>query len=114
MWRCDDRWHTTFRVTRWPVLEGAGGGASSLAGLVAVLTSAPAFATTFAVSLRRRGRGSVALSGHIRVTGRGDGELRVASRAVARAARSARVGLARMDRQQLPGVLATLPLGGER
>jgi hypothetical protein len=32
---------------------------------------------------------------------------------VLRAARSARVGLSRMDHRQLPGVLATLPLGGE-
>jgi type VII secretion protein EccE len=113
VWRCDDRWHTTFRVTRWPGLDGGGAGTATLAGLAAALTSTPAFATTFAVSLRRRGRASVALSGHIRVTGRGDGELRVASRAVLRAAQSARVGLSRMDHRQLPGVLATLPLGGE-
>jgi hypothetical protein len=30
------------------------------------------------------------------------------------AARSAKVGLQRLDREQLPGVLATLPLGGTR
>ncbi|MGK5530046.1 type VII secretion protein EccE [Streptomyces sp. URMC 129] len=110
-WRCDDRWHTTFRVARWPVL---GPGATPLPGLVALLTSLPAFATTFALTLRRRGRGAVELSGHVRITARGEGEVRAAGAQLLRAARAARVGLARMDRQQLPGVQATLPLGGAR
>lgn len=43
----------------------------------------------------------------------GAGDLRGRSRA-GRAARSAKVGLVRLDRDQLPGVLATLPLGGTR
>ncbi|WP_326596238.1 type VII secretion protein EccE [Streptomyces sp. NBC_01803] len=111
VWRCDDRWHSTFRVARWPVL---GPDATPLPGLVALLTSLPAFATTFALTLRRRGRGAVELSGHVRITGRGEEELRVAGGQLLRAARAARVGLARMDRQQLPGVQATLPLGGVR
>lgn len=111
VWRCDDRWHATFRVARWPVL---GSGATPLSGLVALLTSLPAFATTFALTLRREGRRTVAVSGHIRVTGRGDGELRTASRHTIRTARGARVSLTRMDREQLPGLLATLPLGGVR
>ncbi|RKN06716.1 type VII secretion protein EccE [Streptomyces radicis] len=110
-WRCDDRWHTTFRVARWPEL---GPGATPLPGLVALLTSLPAFATTFALTLRGQGRGDAVLSGHVRVTGRGEGELREASRQLARAARAARVGLTRMDRRQLSGLRATLPLGGGR
>ncbi|WP_049580439.1 type VII secretion protein EccE, partial [Streptomyces sp. SBT349] len=110
-WRCDDRWHTTFRVARWPAL---GQGATPLPGLVALLTSLPAFATTFALTLRGEGRGSAVLSGHVRITGRGEGELVAASRQLMGAARAARVGLVRMDRQQLPGLQATLPLGGAR
>ncbi|TDC70408.1 type VII secretion protein EccE [Streptomyces hainanensis] len=111
VWRCDDRWHTTFRVVRWPAL---GPGATPLPGLVALLTSLPAFATTFSLTLRRQGPRSVALGGHVRVTGRSEAELRAVSRQLLTAARGSRVTLARMDRQQLPGVRATLPLGGVR
>jgi ESX secretion system protein EccE len=120
VWRCDDRWHTTYQVARWPTLRagGAGGqdaaGTAPFAGLVALLTSCPAFATSFALTLRGQGRRSVALSGHIRVTGRGDQELRAAGRGLVRAARGAGVRLARMERRQLTGVVATLPLGGGR
>ncbi|WP_174248416.1 type VII secretion protein EccE [Streptomyces hoynatensis] len=110
VWRCDDRWHTTYRVARWP---GLGSGATPLPALVALLTSLPAFATTFSLTLSGRGRGTVALSAHVRVTGRGQEELRAAGRRLLRAARAARVVLARMDRRQLPGLQATLPLGGE-
>ncbi|MFI7278215.1 type VII secretion protein EccE [Streptomyces sp. NPDC049879] len=108
-WRCDDRWHATFRVARWPLL-GAGG--APLPALVALLTSAPAFATTFALTLRAHGPRAVEVTGHVRVTGRGERELRSAGRALTRAARTARVGLVRMDRRQVAGLRATLPLGG--
>ncbi|WP_086157691.1 type VII secretion protein EccE [Streptomyces marincola] len=111
VWRCDDRWHTTFQVTRWPVL---GPGATPLPGLVALLTSLPAFATTFALTLRGQGRQSAVLSGHVRITGRAESEVQAAARELLRAARGARLVLARMDRRQLPGVQATLPLGGAR
>ncbi|WP_223291209.1 type VII secretion protein EccE [Streptomyces avicenniae] len=109
VWRCDDRWHSTFRVARWPVL-GAGG--APLPALVALLTSVPAFATTFSLTLRARGPRAVAFDGHVRVTGRGEDELRSAAGALTRAARGARVGLVRMDREQVAGLRATLPLGG--
>ncbi|MDT0310320.1 type VII secretion protein EccE [Streptomyces sp. DSM 44917] len=120
-WSCDGRRHETFRVARWPAL---GAGRTPLAGLVALLTSAPGaggpglagpapFATTFALRLRRHGSEGVALSGHLRVTGRDEAELRAAGERVRQAARAARVKLARMERRQLPGVQATLPLGGE-
>ena len=110
VWRCDDRWHTTYRVARWP---GLGSAAMPLPALVALLTSVPAFATTFSLTLSGRGRDAVALSAHVRVTGRGWEELRAAGRRLQQAARSARVVLARMDRRQLAGLQATLPLGGE-
>ncbi|TDC20846.1 type VII secretion protein EccE [Streptomyces sp. 8K308] len=111
VWRCDDRWHTTFRVARWPALGPA---ATPLPGLVALLTSLPAFATTFSLTLVSEGRRSVALAGHVRVTGRSEAELWAASRRLVGAARGSGLLLARMDRRQLPGVRATLPLGGVR
>lgn len=110
-WRCDNRRHTTYWVRRWPQLGGAGG---SLAQLVAQLTEVPALATTFSLTLAKGTQQNVAITGHVRITGRSNQELTNARRDLERAARQARTALARLDREQLPGVLATLPLGGAR
>jgi type VII secretion protein EccE len=97
-------------VDRWPEL---GRGATPLPQLVALLTSVPAYATTFSLTVRRGERqGETSVSGHVRVTGGSDTELVGVRRTLEQAARHAKVGLARLDREQLPGVLATLPLGG--
>ncbi|MGW3329625.1 type VII secretion protein EccE [Streptomyces rubiginosohelvolus] len=110
VWRCDDRWHTTYAVDRWPEL---GRGATPLPQLVALLTSVPAYATTFSLTVRRGAlQGSASVAGHVRVTGGSDTELIGVRRTLEQAARHAKVGLVRLDREQLPGVLATLPLGG--
>ncbi|GFH35389.1 type VII secretion protein EccE [Streptomyces pacificus] len=112
VWRCDDRWHTTYAVGRWPEL---GYGAQPLPALVSALTSAPAYATTFSLGLRRGTRqGALVMSGHLRITGASDTELVGVRRELEQAARSAGVGLLRLDREQLPGALATIPLGGTR
>ncbi|MFI1169449.1 type VII secretion protein EccE [Streptomyces sp. NPDC020801] len=110
-WRCDNRRHTTYWVRRWPQLGGRG---PSLPQLVALLTAVPALATTFSLTLSRGDRQETALCGHVRVTGRSDDELVAARRALEDAARQAGAGLARLDREQVPGMLATLPLGGAR
>ncbi|MGW6272404.1 type VII secretion protein EccE [Streptomyces sp. NPDC055060] len=111
-WRCDNRRHTTYWVRRWPQLGSAGG--PSLPQLVALLTAVPTLATTFSLTLRRGERQEVSLCGHVRVTGRSDAELDTARRSLERGARQAGAGLVRLDREQLPGMLATLPLGGTR
>ncbi|MFH9660574.1 type VII secretion protein EccE [Streptomyces sp. NPDC017248] len=111
-WRCDNRRHTTYWVRRWPPLGG--GGAESLPQFVARVTAVPALATTFSLTLARGERQEVSLCGHLRVTGRSDDELVAARRALEDAARRSGAGLARLDREQLPGMLATLPLGGAR
>lgn len=109
-WRCDDRWHTTYSVSRWPELGRA---ATPMPRLVSLLTAIPALTTTFSLTLGHgMRRESVSVTGHVRVTGRTDTELTAARRHLERAARGAKVGLIRLDREQLPGVLATLPLGG--
>ncbi|TQK96142.1 type VII secretion protein EccE [Streptomyces puniciscabiei] len=110
-WRCDNRRHTTYWVRRWPQLGGSGG---SLAQLVARLTEVPALATTFSLTLAKGAQQDVAITGHVRITGRSNQELTDARRNLEQAARESRTGLARLDREQLPGVLATLPLGGAR
>ncbi|MFJ8694779.1 type VII secretion protein EccE [Streptomyces roseolilacinus] len=112
VWRCDDRWHTTYAVGRWPDLANGGEG-SALAKLVSLLTATPAYATTFSLAMHRGSRqGAVDVAGYVRITGGSDTELIGVRRALEQAARSAKVGLGRLDREQLPGVLATLPLGG--
>ncbi|MFF0159555.1 type VII secretion protein EccE [Streptomyces sp. NPDC005263] len=110
-WRCDNRRHTTYWVRRWPQLGDSG---TSLAQLVAQLTAVPALATTFSLTLARGDRKDVSVAGHLRITGRSNQELTNARRDLEQAARQVRTGLARLDREQLPGVLATLPLGGAR
>ncbi|MFG3048017.1 type VII secretion protein EccE [Streptomyces sp. NPDC048241] len=110
-WRCDNRRHTSYWVRRWPQL---GDGDGSLARLVARLTAVPALATTFSLTVARGSQQDVSITGHLRITGRSKQELTDARRDVERIARTARVGLARLDREQLAGVLATLPLGGAR
>ncbi|MFV5996738.1 type VII secretion protein EccE [Streptomyces sp. NPDC056231] len=110
VWRCDDRWHTVYAVDRWPEL---GQGATPLPRLVSLLTLVPAYATTFSLTVRRGShQGDVSVSGHVRITGGSDTELVGMRRTLEQAARHAKVGLVRLDREQLPGMLATLPLGG--
>ncbi|WP_420894649.1 type VII secretion protein EccE [Streptomyces alboflavus] len=112
-WRCDNRRHTTYWVRRWPQLGGPGGG-PSLPQLVSLLTAVPTLATTFSLTLARDERQAVSVRGHMRVTGRSDAELVAARRALEHAARRTGTGLLRLDREQLPAMLATLPLGGTR
>lgn len=110
-WRCDDRRHTSYWVGRWPQL-GAGG--ASMPQLVALLTSMPALATTFSLTVGRGERQGVTVTGHVRITGRSDEELVAACHELERTARGVRTSLVRLDREQVPGMLATLPLGGTR
>jgi type VII secretion protein EccE len=110
-WRCDNRRHTTYWIRRWPHL---GGDRSSMPQFVAQVTAVPALATTFSLTLAPGERQEVSLCGHLRVTGRSDDELVAARRALEGAARQAGAVLTRLDREQLPGMLATLPLGGAR
>ncbi|GAB2765075.1 type VII secretion protein EccE [Streptomyces bullii] len=108
-WRVDDRWHTTYWVSRWPQL---GSGGAALPELVTRFTSLPVLATTFSMTLGKAGNRGVSLTGHIRVTARGDEELGRVGRELEQSAGAAKVGLVRLDREQVPGALATLPLGG--
>ncbi|MFD7136035.1 type VII secretion protein EccE [Streptomyces sp. NPDC059894] len=111
-WRCDNRRHTVYWIRRWPQLGGRR--APSLPQFLALVTATPALATTFSLTLARAERNEISLNGHLRVTGRSADELTAARRALEGAARHAGAGLDRLDREQLPGVLATLPLGGAR
>ncbi|MEU9356062.1 type VII secretion protein EccE [Streptomyces griseoloalbus] len=111
-WRCDNRRHTTYWIRRWP--GPSGGSGPSLPRFVARVTAVPALATTFSLTLAPGKGQEVSLRGHLRVTGRSDEELVAARQALEQTARQAGAGLARLDKEQLPAMLATLPLGGVR
>ncbi|MER8187989.1 type VII secretion protein EccE [Kitasatospora sp. NPDC094015] len=113
-WRIDDRWHSTYWISKWPQLSRPGGapGRISAPDLVNLVTGSPALASTFSLTAGRGLGGSVAISGHVRVTGRSESEVAQIGRLVESRAQSAGVGLTRLDLEQAPGLLATLPLGG--
>ncbi|RKE21446.1 type VII secretion protein EccE [Streptomyces sp. TLI_171] len=112
--RIDDRWHTTYWISKWPTLSrpGVGGGRVAAPELVNRLTGTPAFASTFAITATRAMGGSVALSGHLRLTGRSESEVAQVGRLVESHAQHAGASLTRLDLEHAPGLLATLPLGG--
>ncbi|MFI0981984.1 type VII secretion protein EccE [Streptomyces sp. NPDC021093] len=110
VWSCDDRLHTTYAVGRWPELGRA---ATPLPRVVSALAEVPSYATTVSLTVRRGPhRGTSTVAGHVRVTGDSDTQLVSVRKELERMAGSAKVSLVRLDREQLPGALATLPLGG--
>ncbi|MDH6579652.1 type VII secretion protein EccE [Kitasatospora sp. MAP5-34] len=113
-WRIDDRWHSTYWISKWPQLSRPGGAPGRIAApdLVNLVTGTPALASTFSLTVSQGTGGSVAISGHVRVTGRSESEVDQVGRLVESRAQSAGVSLARLDLEQAPGLLATLPLGG--
>lgn len=113
-WRIDDRWHTTYGISRWPQLSRPGGAPGRVAApdLVNLITGSPALASTFSLTAGRGTGGSVTVSGHLRVTGRSESEVGQVGRQVETRAQSTGLGLVRLDLEQAPGMLATLPLGG--
>lgn len=110
-WRCDDRWHTTYWVRSWPQL---GSGGAPLTGVAQLLSGSRAMASVFSLTAARGTHGARALTGHVRLASRSENELAAAQQELEGRARSAKAGLVRLDREQLPGLLATLPLGGTR
>ncbi len=107
-WRCDDRWHTSYWLDKLPKLTVDG-----TPQLVAELTSVPTLATSFAVTASRGTGGSVGFSAHVRVAARSENQLTEAAKALEQRAAKAGAHLTRLDGEQLPGLVATIPLGGE-
>lgn len=113
-WRIDDRWHSTYWISRWPQLGRPGGAPGRIGApdLVNLMTGTPALASTFSLTAGHGTGGSVTVSGHLRVTGRNEDETGELGRQVETRAQSAGLGLLRLDLEHAPGMLATLPLGG--
>jgi ESX secretion system protein EccE len=110
-WRCDDRWHSTFWISRWPQV---GPGAVSAAHLASILTSLRVFTSVYSLTLGHGDGRNASISGYVRIVARGENDLTDARRDLQRTASRAKTGLVPLDREQVPGVLATLPLGGTR
>ncbi|OEV10134.1 type VII secretion protein EccE [Streptomyces sp. Amel2xB2] len=108
-WRCDDRWHSTFWISRWPQV---GPNAVSSAHLASILTSLRVFTSVFSLTIGRGDGRSAEIAGHVRIVTRSEDDLSDARRELQRTASRAKTGLVPLDREQVPGVLATLPLGG--
>jgi type VII secretion protein EccE len=112
-WRVDDRFHTTYWISRWPQLSRPGGpGKVSAPDLVNLVTGTPALASVFSLTARPGTGDSVALSGHVRVVARSEHDAAQFGRMLEQRAQGAGLGLSRLDQEQVPGLLATLPLGG--
>ncbi|PYC81945.1 type VII secretion protein EccE [Streptomyces tateyamensis] len=112
--RVDDRFHTTYWISRWPQLGRPAGppGRVSAPELVNLLTGTPALASAFSLTARPGTGDSVALSGYLRVVARSEHDADRFGRQLEQRAQGVGLGLARLDQEQVPGVLATLPLGG--
>ncbi len=108
-WRCDDRWHATYWINRWPQV---GPSAVSSAHLASILTSLRVFTSVFSLTLGPGDGRSASIAGHVRIVTRSEDDLSTARRELQRTASRAKTGLVPLDREQVPGVLATLPLGG--
>lgn len=113
-WRIDDRWHSTYWISKWPSLSRPGGAPGRIAApdLVNLVTGTKALASTFSLTAGRSSAGSVAISGHVRITHRGEADVAQLGRILETQASAAGIGLTRLDQEQAPGLLATLPLGG--
>ncbi|MCX4746401.1 type VII secretion protein EccE [Kitasatospora sp. NBC_01287] len=113
-WRIDDRFHTTYWISKWPQLSrpGSPGRGVPAAELINLATGTPALASAFSLTARPGAGDSVALTGHVRVVARSEADVAQYGRLLEQRAQGAGLGLSRLDQEQAPGLLATLPLGG--
>jgi type VII secretion protein EccE len=114
-WRCDDRWHTSYWISQWPRLAaGPGGPGLAAADLVGRLLASGALGTTVSLTMRQALGDAFSLTGMVRITVRGESELERTAKQLESQARGAGATLVRLEHEQVPGLLATLPLGGTR
>ncbi|MFI9275894.1 type VII secretion protein EccE [Kitasatospora sp. NPDC052896] len=108
-WQCGNRWHSVFWLGRWPELAPG-----ALPELTRRLTALPALATVLSITVGDGPYGTAELTGNLRLVTQSSDELDLLSDELSTAATNSGALLVRLDREQLPGVLATLPLGGTR
>jgi type VII secretion protein EccE len=107
-WRCDGSWHTTYWLDKPPAFSER-----TSPDFFASVGSLPALATSVAVNLSRGTGDAVAFSCFIRIAAGSENQLGESGKLLEQRAGQAGAGLTRLDGEQLPGLVATVPLGGE-
>ena len=107
-WRCDGSWHTTYWLDKPPTMSE-----KTSPDFFAALGSLPALATSVAVNLSKGTGDSVAFSCFVRIAAGSENQLNESGKQLEARAGQAGAGLTRLDGEQLPGLVATVPLGGE-
>lgn len=107
-WRCDGGWHTTYWLDKPPTLSDR-----TSPDFFAAVGSLPALSTSVAVNLSKGTGDAVAFSCFVRIAAGSENQLTEAGKQLEQKAGQAGAGLTRLDGEQLPGLVATVPLGGE-
>jgi ESX secretion system protein EccE len=106
-WTCDGVAHVAGWVRSWPRT-----GIPALSNLLAGMSGLPVLSATASLSFTWAPDNAVRCSSFVRVCADNPKVARTAFRQLARSSGRSRVSLTRLDGEQFPGVLATIPLGG--
>jgi len=106
-WMCDGTAHVSGWVRSWPRW-----GPAALTDVLAAMASIPVLSATASLSFSWSPENAVRCSSFVRVCAPDAKMARTAFRRLSQEASRSGVQLVRLDGEQLPGVLATIPLGG--
>jgi len=106
-WSCDGVAHVAGWVRGVPQT-----GLPALSKVLAAMAGLPVLSATASLTLTWTPENTVRCSSFVRVTAENAKTARRSFHELSRLAGRSKVGLVRLDGEQLPGVLATVPLGG--
>jgi type VII secretion protein EccE len=106
-WTCDGVAHVSGWLRSWPRA-----GIPSLSRLLDAMAGLPVRSATASLGLTWTPEHTVRATTYVRVSADDPKAARTAFRQLTKQSRSARISVVRLDGEQLPGVLATIPLGG--
>lgn len=106
-WTCDGSAHSTAWVRKWPAR-----GLPSMAQLLNAMAGLPALSATASLSLSWPPENEVRCSAFVRITSDGPRNARTGIDHLYRGLSRSGFGLTKLDGEQVPGLLATIPLGG--
>jgi type VII secretion protein EccE len=106
-WACDGSAHATAWVRRWPSR-----GLPSMAQLLGAMAGLPALSATASLTLSWPPEHEVRCAAYVRLTADSPRNARAGLDHLSRGLTRNGFGLTKLDGEQLPGLLATIPLGG--
>jgi type VII secretion protein EccE len=106
-WTCDGVSHVTGWLRHWPR-----SGPPTLSRVLAAMAGLPVLSATASLSFTWPSDQTVRCSSFVRVCAPDAKAARTAFRQLSRAAGQSKISVVRLDGEQVPGVLATIPLGG--